>query len=473
MLPPQDITSHTFTNVPLNEKTPPFTSRNLGVSDLKQSSYDVEEKIRVAPSRVTAVRDFDEPHFKRMYHTDTLAQPFPQFDIPIRKHCNEDRQRKKLCTRRCLVKKCRFTITLMRAACGSRASEDAFPGQRAQQCVLIIIRCIIVFSILTIVGSLGVTCTRVGYNAIYPEAISVVNRVANASSTSQSDNQSSKDENVWNQPFPLFDKLAIGSRDFGGVGSRLDALLKREPLDMCATAAEVGEPVPYLVLRGQKSNLPNRHYVNAVVNPITVSSDRHGRAVASVTHWRTEIATHCMFVGDTLDTKTTRHSADVYERLVDKHLASTEKVKEHTRSPDAQAFVTNAPVRKENQISADTHEKENMLTKHASPSFLWDLHVGTQDWLSKGSKLPTRSSKKERSALPGHSNGVALPSRKSRRYRRVTIIAIDGLTGNNITQTLIGSDAFCAQVYHEIARGEWPCPTVEVFIAKLKEELRR
>jgi hypothetical protein len=245
----------------------------------------------------------------------------------------------------------------------------------------------------------------------------------------------------WNHAFEPFTEEDIQNGTFDGVGRRLDKLLESHPNDWCVTAAELGEAAPYLVLRAATQGEANRHFVNARVEPLDVLADSTGRTHRTQTSMRKEIATHCQFYLQQLGSHKDKNSR-VFEQIT---LPPTP-----TKGKKEQSHVSKTPLKR--------------------PSLLWKLHLHTQTWLSQ------KTGDVEVSILHSDNSGYSsdhevLPTQERDRYLLARITAYDPQHQRNVVETLVNTDAFCAQAYAEIALGLWPCNRPNEHVKNLKTEL--
>lgn len=255
----------------------------------------------------------------------------------------------------------------------------------------------------------------------------------------------------WNHAFDPFTEEDIQNGTFGGVGRRLDKLLESHPNDWCVTAAELGEAAPYLVLRAATQGAANRHFVNARVEPLDILADSTGRTHRTQTSTRTEIATHCQFYLQQWESHKDASPRHVFEQETLPPKTTKSSLRDDpVNSKKEQSHVSNKPLKR--------------------PSLLWKLHLHTQTWLSqKTGDVGVSIRHPEHSGYS--SEHEELPTQERDRYLLARITAYDPHHRRKVTETLVNTDAFCAQAYAEIALGLWPCNRPNAHTKNFKTEL--
>jgi hypothetical protein len=410
------------------------------------------------PGRVGVLSEIGSIHFPPSASATPVCNPgIQRFNVPIGTNFARSHVRPRG-TRTRLVWCCRWVMSLQTWLTGKQTSKKNFLKLSSKRSPLAVVLRMLCQSIVVV--SLGVLMLYFVVTSFFSAGTSMDTVLNNDVNKHVSVSSNLPPSTRWSVPFVLFDDEALALKDFQGIGEKLDALLNSDELEMCATGAELGLPVPYLVLRGIRKHHANRHYVNALVTFVTSSTDDHGRKLNVGVQWRTEVATHCQFHKESID-------MDLYEKIVDVHVARSKQ-----RDEDKQATTfTRKWKAKNKQAASHLHTKSKLSADNGgSTSFLWHLHLSTQNWLSNGEE--GAASKKEPVSQSMHSDALekSFLTRKRKRFTKVLIDAIDGATGKPIQHTLTGNDAFCAQAYHEIARGEWPCVSVDM-VSDDKSEL--
>jgi hypothetical protein len=468
MLQAETTRLKTFTSVSLENRqevvdpnvehtTPSYNSDT--VSSTPQPVLPQPSKPKIQ-RRVDVLDDLDDLHLTPTSPLTTHYSSIPRFIVPVGTHYGSAPTHPKG-IRPSLIRWCRLVLYVASAVLGKGSAKKMFPQQHRKQALVFVVRVIFAISFVSLLGT-GVLYLLTG-SILQPGESIFFGTTKGSLSVDQADARE-LEMSVWNAPFPLFDNNAIALKEFQGVGRKLDDLLNKQVSEMCVTGAELGIPVPYFVLRGFRNHHPNRHYVNAFVTPVETYIDNHGRQIQTSVQWRTEVATHCQF-------PEIASNVDSYENFVDNHLAMTQQLRGENRDDTTQSAQTKTsevyPVK---QTTSPLHTKYDSSNPETHTSFFWNLHVRTQTWLAKPSTTHTSGigSSNPESFTDDVQKHVL--TRKRKRYTQATIVAIDGVTGNPVTHTLTENDAFCAQAYHDIAQGEWPCETGEI-IRPEKSEL--